>query len=114
MRKVAIPVSGNQLSKELSAATHCLLYEIGRKGEGKMVCKILSVTDAKELLAFFKEQDVDDVIVHRIEKEALQKLTSERIMVFVGIACQPPRDIIEDYRNGKLESDKDIIRQITN
>lgn len=113
MRKVAIPVANNELSEHFGTCSYYEVFEI----EGEQIKKKtfeIPFAAYEELPAWLASQGITDVIVYRVKKEIISLFASKKVNLFVGVPLNSTENIIDDYLNGKLESDKNIIKEITN
>jgi len=105
MAKVAIPVDKDCLSTYFGKCSHYALFTVE---QSKIVAKTLVQPDASdpELIAgWFKNQGVTEVVTYKINHETLHSFIKNKINVFVGSAQVSPDLLIQDYLNGKLQSD---------
>ncbi len=113
MRRVAIPIVDNKLSEYFGG---CNFYEIFEIEEGivtKSSFEVPTVDAIEELPMWLEQRGITDVIVNRIKKEIISLFASKKINLFVGIHQDKPENLIQDYLNGTLESDEQIIHEIT-
>ena len=113
MRKIAIPVINNSLSEYFGNCQH---YEVFEIVDGHIVNKSVAIPPAKDielLPAWVASQKITDVITYKIDKRIISLFIQEKINLFVGIKVNSPLKIIDDYLNGTLKSDNDIIKEIT-
>jgi len=112
MKRVAIPVVKGQLSEYFGQCDH---YEIFEIDDGTVISEESEIPP-KEYVTKLPEwallKGITDIIVYRIDKRIITLFAPLRINLFVGIPVNTPRNIIEDYINGKLRSDKGIISEI--
>ncbi len=113
MRKVAIPISNNRLSEFFGESSFCEVFELDGDKIQRNIVEIPSDTDSKRLAEWVEKQGVTDVIVYKVKKEIIMLFASKKINLFVGIPPNSTKEIVEAYLNGKLESDKNIIEEIT-
>ena len=114
MRRVAIPISKNELSEFFGECNHYEIFEIDKKVINRKLVEIPLNMDISELPKWLKTQGVSDVIAYKVNKKIITLFASNKVNLFVGIAKKSPRNLIDDYLQGKLESDKNIIEEITN
>ncbi len=114
MRRVAIPIVDNNLSKYFGECNFYEIFEIGGGEVKKSSVEIPEVESVDELPGWLEQRGITDVIVHRVKKEIISLFASNKINLFVGIRQDSPEHLIEAYLNGKLESDEKIIQEITN
>jgi len=70
----------------------------------------IAVTD---LPGWLEKQGVTDIIAYKVNRQIISLFASKKVNLFVGIPQQNPEKLIDDYLNGKLESDKKIIAELT-
>jgi len=114
MRRVAIPISKNELSEFFGECNHYEIFEIEKKIISSKLVNIPSDLDISELPKWLKIQGVSDVIAYKVNKKIIKLFAANKVNLFVGIAKKSPRTLIDDYLQGKLQSDKNIIAEITN
>jgi len=112
MKRVAIPVVGGQLSEYFGQCDHYQIFEIEK---GNVISEEIEIPP-KEYVTKLPEwasgEGITDIIVNRIDKQIITFFAPLRINLFVGIPVNTPRNLIEDYINGKLKSDEIIISEI--
>ncbi|NOR74201.1 MAG: hypothetical protein GQ525_03475 [Draconibacterium sp.] len=114
MRRVAIPISKNELSEFFGECNHYEIFEIDKQIINCKMVEIPSDINISELPEWLKNQGVSDVIAYKVNKQIISLFASNKVNLFVGVAKKSPYDLIDDYLQGKLESDKNIIAEITN
>ncbi|WP_320112751.1 hypothetical protein [Draconibacterium orientale] len=114
MKKVAIPIANKKISEYLCGCSHFAYYDMESKNTTISESAVIDFTNADEIRLWIKNNGITDIILHRIKKELIGIFTSEKINLFVGVPMVSAGQIIEAYRCGKLESDKNIITEIIN
>lgn len=111
-RKVAIPVVNDLLSEYFGSCSHYEIFEV----DGKIVARYqtgfpedLSVFELPEWL---EKAGITDIITFRINPEIINLFASKKVNLFVGIPLNSPQKLMEDYLQGKLESDEKIIQEL--
>lgn len=112
MKKVAIPVTMGLLSENLGQCKHYELFIIDNGLVRSEEIEIPPKQDIAELVEWLENKRVTDIIVHRIDKNMIKLFSPKRINIFVGIPIDKPRSLIEDYLNGNLKSNQQIISEI--
>lgn len=113
MKRVAIPIINNKLSEHFGGCSSYDIFEIEGMNIQKKTFEIPSVATAEELPDWLASQGITDVIVYRVKKDIISIFASKKVNLFVGIPINSTEKLIDDYLNGKLESDKNIIKEIT-
>lgn len=114
MKKVAIPVANDKLSEHFGACSYYEVFEIDGEHVRRNTFEMPSVVSVTELPLWLEEQGITDVITHRIKKEIIALFAAKKINLFVGASLKSTEELIDDYLQGKLESDKEIIQEIIN
>ena len=111
MAKVAIPVTGNLLSENFGECSYYAIYEIDNKD---VVGKTREVPPKKAIEALSKwaeDSGISDVIVHGIDKSYVSYFSDTKINLFVGVNISEPKNLIEEYLNGTLQSNVKSISE---
>ncbi|MCF6356772.1 MAG: hypothetical protein L3J54_03110 [Draconibacterium sp.] len=114
MRRVAIPISQNELSEFFGECNHYEIFEIDKKIVNRKLVEIPFNMTILKLPEWLKNQGVTDVIAYKVNKQIISLFASKKVNVFVGVHKKSPQNLIDDYLQGTLESDKNIIEEITN
>ena len=114
MKRVAIPISKNKLSEYFGGCNYYEVFEIEGKNIQKQPFKIPPVSDISKLPEWLCKQGVTDVIAYKVDRDIVSLFASKKVNLFLGIEVKSSEKLIEDYLNGKLESDKNIIEELTN
>ena len=112
-KRVAIPVTNEQLSEFFGECNHYEIFEIDGKIVDRKEAKFPAGTIATELPAWLDEKGITDVIAFRVNPKIINLFASKKVNLFVGIQPDTPQKLIEDYMQGKLESDEKMIHEIT-
>lgn len=114
MKRVAIPIADNRLSEYFGGCNYYEIFEIEGDRIQKNIFELPDIADIDELPAWLEKQGVTDVIAYKVNKQIISLFASKKVNLFVGIPQNSTEKLIDDYLNGKLESDKNIIEEITN
>ncbi len=114
MKRVAIPISKNELSEFFGECDHYEIFEIEKEIITQKVVETPCDINIEELPKWLKNKGVSDVVAYKVNKTIITLFASNKVNLFVGISKKSPQDLIDDYLQGKLESDKNIIEEITN
>jgi predicted Fe-Mo cluster-binding NifX family protein len=112
MKRVAIPVVGGQLSEYFGQCNHYEIFEIDNGNAISEKIQIPPKEYVTKLPEWASAEGITDIIVYKIDKRIITLFAPLRINLFVGIPVNTPRNLIEDYLNGKLKSDEGIISEI--
>ena len=66
------------------------------------------------ILYLLEKQGVTDVIAYKVKNQIISLFASRKVNLFVGIRQNTTENLINDYLQGKLESDKSIIEELKN
>jgi predicted Fe-Mo cluster-binding NifX family protein len=112
MKRVAIPVLKDQLSEYFGQCDHYEIFEIDNGTVVNEMSEIPPTDYVTKLPEWASLAGITDIIVYRIDKKFITLFAPLRINLFVGIHLNTPRNLIEDYINGRLKSDERIISEI--
>lgn len=113
MKRVAIPVVKDKLSEYFG---QCNYYRIYNVDNGKIISDSTEISPDQDIMSlpqWVSSQNISDVIVHKIDKQIITLFAGMKIDLFVGVAINSPAILIEDYLNGNLKSNEQIIKEIT-
>ena len=113
MKRVAIPISDNRLSEYFGGCNYYEIFEIDGDKIRKKMFELPDVKEVAELPAWLQEQGITDVIAYKVNKQIISLFASKKVNLFVGVPISSPEKLIDDYLQGKLESDKKIITELT-
>ena len=103
MKKIAIPVSNNNLSAHFGHCEEFYLYEIENN---KIVNEIQLSAPPHEpglLPKWLSEYNVTDIIAGGMGQRAIRLFNDKNINVFIGAPSNPPKIIVENHLKGNLE-----------
>jgi len=112
MKKVAIPVTRGLLSENFGQCNHYELFVIDNGLVRSEEIEIPPKQNMAGLPEWVVNKGVTDIVVHRIDKNLIKLFSPKRINIFVGIPIDKPRNLIEDYLNGNLKSNQQVISEI--
>ena len=113
MKRVAIPIVNERLSEFFGECNHYEIFEIDKNVSNKKTAHIPLGIALPDLPVWLENQGITDVIAYKVNREIITLFASKKVNLFVGIPIDSPENLIEDYLNGTLESDKKIIAEIT-
>ncbi len=113
MKRVAIPIFNDQLSEYFGECNHYQIFEIDNKILNKKRIEMPDGIVATDLPGWLEKQGVTDVIAYKVNRQIISLFASKKVNLFVGVSQKNPEKLIDDYLNGKLESDKKIIAELT-
>lgn len=115
-KRVAIPVTNEQLSEFFGECSHYEIFEIDNEIneiKDRREAKFPAGTVAAELPGWLEEKGITDVITFKVNSKIINLFASKKVNLFVGVPIDSPEKLIEAYLQGKLESDEKIIQEIT-
>lgn len=74
----------------------------------------MEVPSGKEvvrLLSWASNLGITDVITYKVDPSILKLFTQYKLNLYVGIQIDSPNEIIQDYINGTLKSDKKLFQK---
>ncbi len=113
MKRVAIPIFNDHLSEYFGECSYYQIFEIGNKIVNKKFVELPVGVSITDIPGWLEKQGVTDIIAYKVNRQIISLFASKKVNLFVGIPQLNPEKLIEDYMNGKLESDKKIIAELT-
>ena len=113
MKRIAIPVFNDHLSEYFGECSYYEIYEIDHKVLNKKLVELPSGIVITDLPEWLEKQGVTDVIAYKVNRQVISLFASKKVNLFVGLPQQNREKLIDEYLNGKLESDKKIIAELT-
>ena len=113
MKRIAIPVKEGKLSEYFG---QCGYYEIFEIENGSILANTLEIPpleDIEKLPKWIENQNITDVIAHKIDNRIISLFSNLKINLFIGIPINKTENLVDDYLNGLLKSDSNIIEDIT-
>lgn len=114
MKRVAIPIKNNELSEYFGGCNYYEVFEIEGNKIHQQRFELPEISSIVELPNWLKSQGVTDVIAYKVDKNIISTFAANKVNLFIGIKQNTTQNLIEDYLNGNLESDKKIIEELTN
>lgn len=112
-KRIAIPIMNGKLSQFFGECSHYEIFEIDGKTVKRNEANFPDGTGVAELPAWLDEKGITDVITFKVNPKIINLFASKKVNLFVGVSVDSPEKLIEDYLQGKLESDEKIIHEIT-
>ncbi len=112
MKRVAIPIVNGRLSENFGQCNHYDIFELDGLIVKSEQLEIPPKDDITKLPEWAANEGITDIIAYKIDKRIIKMFTFFRINLFLGIPIDTPRNLVEDYVNGRLKSDEKIISQI--
>ena len=113
MKRVAIPIANEKLSENFGECNHYEIYEIDKGITSKRKALLPDDLALSELPEWLKGEGITDVITYRVNREIIKLFASKKVNLFIGVPISSSEKLIDDYLQGKLESDKEIIAELT-
>jgi predicted Fe-Mo cluster-binding NifX family protein len=112
MKRIAIPIANGILSDNFGECNYYEVFEVDKTIKSTKKAYLPDNIKIDELPIWLNSEGITDVVTHRIDRSILRLFVSEKINLFVGIPIESPERIIDDYLQGKLESDKKVIAEL--
>ena len=113
MKRIAIPIVNNRLSEYFGECEAYEIYDVEQKITGKKSAGIPVGIAIEELPGWLEKQGVTDVITFKVNPKIIRLFASRKVNLYVGISLDNPDNLIDEYLQGKLESDEKIIQELT-
>ncbi|NLA24364.1 MAG: hypothetical protein GX879_05295 [Bacteroidales bacterium] len=113
IKRIAIPIDEGNLGCQLGNCNQFMIYEIDSTKSNLVKSRVLehNSKNKNDLLNWFAEIKISDLISHHIDKELAQFLLENKINVFVGIPLQTPEALLNAYIEGSLVSNENVLHQ---
>ena len=111
MQKVAIPVLDDKLSPQFTSSPQFQIFHVENQAIVKEYIIERTSLLSESLDEWIASKGVTDVITREIEKEDVNFLNKQKINVFVGVKMKSPRNLVQDYIDGILETHDNLIVQ---
>ena len=111
MQKIAIPVLDNKLSPYFASS---LLFEIFHVEDQTIVKEYLITASSQisgSLAVWLAKKGITDLITREIEHKEINFFNQHKINVFVGVKLENPKDLVQEYINGKIETHDNLLVQ---
>ncbi len=112
MKRVVIPIENKKLSEYLFSGSHFDVFDIDENKIIRQVTIGLPVTNIVDLPEWASNENITDIITHKISKKIINLFSSRKVNLFVGIPQIDSLLIINKYIRGSLFSNHNIITQI--
>jgi predicted Fe-Mo cluster-binding NifX family protein len=113
MKRVAIPVEKGKLSSYFGQCNHYELFDVEGKEITRNRVEVPRVQQVEDLPGWAAQQGITDVIAHRVSKQIVSLFSEYKINLYLGIKSDDPEKLIGMYVAGNLQSDMNIIKEIT-
>lgn len=111
MQKIAIPISDNKLSPHFA---NSLLFQVFLVEDREIVKEYIIPSpslQSESLTVCIANEGITDVITRGITHGEIDFFNQHKINVFVGVKMKSPRNLVQDYIDGILETHDNLIVQ---
>ena len=112
MKRIAIPIVKGKISESFGQCSHYEIFEIDKNQIKKNELEVPHLDDISLLPAWTAQRGITDIIANKVDKRIIKLFTEHKIHLFIGVPQKKPRLLIEDYLNGVLKSDNNVITNI--
>lgn len=105
MTKVAIPIKNNLLSEVFGECSDCIIFDINNGSIENTKQKAPPLKSGSALLKWMNKWEITDIIVHHINKPLINFFSNTKINLFIGVPIDKPKNLIDEYLKGTLNSD---------
>lgn len=110
MKRLAIPILNNILSKAFDKCNAYVFFDIEENGTTSSFQKKLPLElNINQIANWFKTQGTTDIVFHHVDTNNLSLFIELKINVFVGVDLLPPELLLEQFTNGRLKSNSKEI-----
>jgi len=114
IKRVAIPLNEGKLSEYLADCSHYHIYEIDGVNIEHSSLQAPALKGIEELPLWIADQGITDIIAFKMDRKIVSLFTGYKINIFLGAPFVSPRELITEYVNGRLTSNEQVIKEITN
>ena len=68
----------------------------------------------KKIQEWAVEKKITDVIVYKMDRAVIDLFVKNKINVYIGVPIETPKFLIDEYLNGRLESDESVLNNEIN
>lgn len=104
MRKILLPVLGDTLNVNFSDSRYFKIYHIKNQTVIKEELIDAFFDRIESFSNWLYKKGITDVIARNIEADTIKKLNQNKINVFVGVELENPKDLVQEYIDGTLET----------
>ena len=109
MQKIAIPVLGQKLSQHFATSLLFDIFVVEDKSIVKENLMHVSSQLSESLPVWLARNGVTDVITREIGNKDINLLNQHKINVFVGVKLENPKYLVQEYMDGTLETNDNLI-----
>lgn len=109
MQKIAIPILDHKLSPHFASS---LLFNIFLVEDQAIVKEYIIQPPSQlseSLVVWLAKESITDIITSRIGHKEIIFFNQHKINVFVGVKLENPKDIMQEYIDGTLETHDNLI-----
>ena len=112
MQKIAIPVLGHKLSPHFTNSSLFKIFIVEDQSIINESLMHLPPQLSESLAVWLAKKGVTDIITKEIGHKEIDLFNQQKINVFVGVKPEDPKDLVQAYINGTLETHDIIFRKI--
>lgn len=112
MNRVVIPIDGDRLSEYFGQCNHYKIFEVNDSEVIKEEIEVPLIPDVEFLPEWAAERGVTDIIAYKVDKRIISMFALQKIHLYVGVRKSTPQDLIREFLDGHLQSDRKIIKEI--
>ncbi len=102
MIKIAVPVSIGEISEQFENYQYFLFYEISNSTVIRRYIEDTQIPDMSLISEWLRKENVNILLVKRIQKEIVRKLNQWKMHVYVGCSKRMPDEAVQDFIKGEL------------
>ncbi len=112
MKKVAIPINKGKLSEYFGRCSYYKVFEIEDNSIQEKDIDLPDINHIDELPVWASKNGITDIITYKIDKQIITLFTKHKINLFVGIAIDTPKKLIQEFLGEQMTSNNRIITEI--
>jgi predicted Fe-Mo cluster-binding NifX family protein len=112
MKRVVIPIVDDSLSEYFGQCNHYKIFDISDSKVISEKIEVPSVPGIEFLPEWAAEKGVTDIIAYKVDRSIISMFALQKIHLYVGVRKTSPQDLIREFLDGHLQSDRKIIKEI--
>jgi len=104
MQKIAVPVVDNKLSPYFASSSLFKIFLVENQTIVKEYLITASSQSPESLPLWLVKNGVTDIITREIGQKEINLFNQHKINVFVGVKLENPKDLVQEYIDGILET----------
>ncbi|MCD4679469.1 MAG: hypothetical protein K8S00_03685 [Bacteroidales bacterium] len=109
MKKIALPVKENKLSPHFASSLLFQIFLVKDQAIDKEYLIHVPSQLSESLAVWLAKKGITDVITRGIGHNEINLFNQHKINVFVGVKLENPKDLVQEYIDGTLETHDNFL-----